>query len=406
MDIVYVTSTYPSLTETFVAREIEQVIQAGNKVTICILKPLVPETSAKAMRVQDALEIRFTYNVFLLFICLLKIIITKPVSFFECFLEAIITSIRKPARGHHILYLFISTIWFAGQNKLKKIEYIHCHFLHTESIASRWLSILLNVPYGLNAHIARIRFDRNQIHKVVKGASVCIGDTRETLSLLKDLGSRNVTFIRNSIDIDNIEYVSPEIRWKSKKQPLILATGSLLHMKGFHVLISACAHLNKMGYKFLCKIIGEGVERRKLEKQIEENNLTNKVLLPGSVPIGKLFDEYLKATVFIMSSIPSPIGTDGLPTVIIEAMATGLPVIGTNHASIPDMVINRYTGIVVEPGDPEALAMAVKEIITNKDLYYKVAIRGREKVEREFNIRKNSTRLIQIMESARNHSNY
>lgn len=406
MKIAYITSQYPSLTETFVARAIEQAVMAGNKVTICILKPFIPETSFKSMRVKNATEIRFTYNVFLLSICLFKIFVSKPIPFFKCFTEAILSSIRKPTRAHHILYLFMSAIWFAGQSELKKIEYIHCHFLHTESITTRWLSILLDVPFGLNAHIVRIRFDRKLISRVVKGASVCIGDTGETISLLRDLGSRNVTFIRNSIDIDNIEYIPPNIRWQSKNTPVILAAGSLLHLKGFHVLISACALLNEMGYEFLCRIIGEGVERGNLEKQIEENNLKGKVLLPGSVSISELFDEYKLATVFVMPSVPSSVGTDGLPTVIIETMATGLPVIGTNYVAIPDMVIDKETGIIVEPEDPESLAYAVKEIISNKDLYYKFAIKGREKVERESNITINNAKLLHLMKDAIIRNNY
>jgi glycosyltransferase involved in cell wall biosynthesis len=400
MNIVYVTSTYPSLTETFVSREIEQVIQAGNNVAICILKPFVPETSAKAMCVKDALEIRFTFNVISILISLVRTIITKPASFFKCFTEAIISSIRKPSRAHHIFYLFMSAIWFTHHKELKNIEYVHCHFLHTESIATRWLSVLMNVPYGLSAHIVRIRFDRKLISQVVKSASVCIGDTEETISLLKDLGNTNVTFIRNSIDIDRVEYISPDIRWNSINTPVILATGSLLQMKGFHILISACAQLKKNGYKFQCRIIGEGVERDNLEKQIKELNLKKIVQLPGSVSISELFDEYKRATVFVMPSIPSHAGTDGLPTVIIEAMASGLPVIGTNHAAIPDMVINRETGLIVEPENPESLALAITEIFSAKDLYYKFATKGREKVEREANIRKNNTRLMKVIQAA------
>lgn len=399
MNIVYVTSTYPSLTETFVAREIERVIQAGNKVAICILKPFIPKTSSKAMRVKNALEIRFTYNVFLLLIRLLMICIKKPISFFKCFTELTISSLRKPSRAHHILYFFVAAVWFASRKELQDTEYIHCHFLHSESITTRWLSILLDVPYGITAHITRIRFDQRAIKRVVCEASICIGDTKETVSLLQKFGNTNVVLNRNGINIDQITFEPPSDRLEGISLPFILAVGSLIHCKGFHVLIKACSILKELGIPFKCKIVGDGVDRSVLEKLIYELYMNWEIEITGALSMYELLLQYKKSTLLIVPSIPSHSGSDGLPTVIIEAMATGLPVIGTDHAAIPDILINKETGLLVEPEEPESLALAIKEIITNKNLYCKVANKGREKVEREFDIRKNSICLIQLMES-------
>ena len=402
MNIAYITSQYPSLTETFVARAIERIALSGHKVTICILKPFIPKNSRKAIRLKDVFEVRFTYNIILIVFCLFRIMVTKPKRLSICFKEAIISCLRNPSRAHHIFYLLMSAVWFSCQSKVKTIEYIHCHFLHTEAIATRWLSILLNVPYGINAHIVRVRFDNKQIGKIVRNASVCIGDTKETLSLLNRLGGKNITFIRNSIDVENIKNISPDKRWRNSNNPLILAAGSLLHLKGFHVLISSCAMLEKMGFDFTCRIIGEGEERENLQKMIVDNNLAEKVTLSGSASISELFEEYKRATLFVMPSVPSSVGTDGLPTVIIEAIATGLPVIGTNHAAIPDMVINEETGLIVNPDDPKALAEAIKRLSSDKNLYFKCSVNGRDKVEEESNIRINSARLQKLMQATIN----
>ena len=181
---------------------------------------------------------------------------------------------------------------------------------------------------------------------------------------------------------------------------MILAVGSLLHLKGFHILISACAELDKMGVCFLCKIIGEGVERGNLETKIENLQMTDKVQLPGYRTIDELFEEYTNASVFVMPSVPSSIGTDGLPTVIIEAMAAGLPVVATRHAGIPDLVIDGETGLLVNPGDISSLADAIKEMISNKELYSKFAVQGRQKVENEFDLKKNNKIRIELIEAA------
>ena len=397
MNLVYVTSTYPSLTETFVAREIDQVVKAGHKVTICILKPNVLESSSKAICVKGVVERRFTHNIFLLLISLLRTVYKKPAPLIKILLESISTSIRKPARMHHIFFLLISAIWFSNIRELKDTEYIHCHFLHTESIVTRWLGILLNVPYGVNAHIVRIRFDRKLISGIVKNASLCFGDTFETVNHLKNLDSNNVNLIRNSINTENIEYKSPQSRYESSGYPLILAVGSLIHAKGFHVLIRACADLAEKKKNFLCRIIGEGIERENLERLINELGIQEKIELPGAVSFNELVEQYKKATIFVMSSTPSPVGTDGLPTVIIEAMAMGLPVIGTNHAAIPEIIENNRTGLLVQPNNPISLSLAISELISNLELCSQLSRNAREKVETEFDVRSNSTQIIKMM---------
>ena len=151
-----------------------------------------------------------------------------------------------------------------------------------------------------------------------------------------------------------------------------------------------------------CRIIGEGEERENLQKMIDDNNLAEKVTLSGSASISELFEEYKRATLFVMPSVPSSVGTDGLPTVIIEAIATGLPVIGTNHAAIPDMVINEETGLIVNPDDPKALAEAIKRLSSDKNLYFKCSVNCRDKVEEESNIRINSARLQKLMQATIN----
>ena len=393
-------STYPSITETFIAREIEEVVNGGNKVNLCILRPQLPIFYSKAMKVRNVNEIRFTHRFFTSLYITFIVFFNSPRLFTQVFLEAVNAIFRNPSRSHHILYFMIAAMKFSNRKELRRAEYIHCHFLHSEAITARWLSILLKIPYGITAHISKTRFNKITMRKVVADAEICIGDTNETITLLAKLGNPNGILIRNSVNIKQINYNASSMKLDENGTKLvILAVGTFIHCKGFHVLIKACGILKQMGFSFKCKIFGEGVERKKLMELMRELALEDYLELPGAIQIEGLFEEYQRSDIFVMPSIPSSSGTDGLPTVIIESLASGLPVIGSRHAAIPDIIINGETGLLVNPDDEKGLADAIVKLMEDKALYNYISVNGRKKVENEYDIVKNSLKFIELINS-------
>ena len=104
-----------------------------------------------------------------------------------------------------------------------------------------------------------------------------------------------------------------------------------------------------------------------------------------------------QATIFVMPSVPSSIGTDGLPTVIIEAMALRIPVIGSNHAEIPEAIKQRETGLLVDPEDSESLAASILELLRDDELCQYLSQNGRRLVETEFSLKENVSVLVQLI---------
>jgi glycosyltransferase involved in cell wall biosynthesis len=180
----------------------------------------------------------------------------------------------------------------------------------------------------------------------------------------------------------------------------MLAVGSLVHPKGFHVLVQACALLRKQGIPFKCRIVGEGYERRNLVRLARDLSIEDAVDMAGALPFRAVRELYRLATVFVMPSVPSPKGSDGLPTVLIEAMALGTPVVASNHAGIPDLVRHRETGLLVKPGGPEALAECIIELLTDSGLRGRLALNGRRLIEAEFDLQHNVAELVRLMEQS------
>ena len=131
-------------------------------------------------------------------------------------------------------------------------------------------------------------------------------------------------------------------------------------------MIRACALLAERGQSFRCEIIGEGPLDNELRQEIDELRLQNNVVLAGAMPQLQLRRRLAAANVFVLPSVIDPDGgMDNLPTVIMEAMATGLPVVSTNVGGIPEMVIENETGFLVQPGDTAAMADAIQTVIND-----------------------------------------
>jgi colanic acid/amylovoran biosynthesis glycosyltransferase len=179
---------------------------------------------------------------------------------------------------------------------------------------------------------------------------------------------------------------------------LIIAVGRLIAKKGFVDLLRACRLLMERGISFRCEIIGEGPLGEKLRGEIEKFGLQNCVALRGAELQWGIREHLAAANVFVLPSIvDADGGMDNLPTVIMEAMATGLPVISTTIGGIPEMVIENETGFLVQPGDVNALARAIEKLINDRSLAQKFGQAGHERAQELFSIEKNVRELCALL---------
>ena len=184
----------------------------------------------------------------------------------------------------------------------------------------------------------------------------------------------------------------------SSDPPSIVAIGRLIVKKGFANLIRACALLVERGRSFRCEIFGEGPLEKQLRGQIAELTLEEFVQLPGPKPQHELRERLARASVFVMPSVPEPEGgMDNLPTVIMEAMATGLPIVSTRIGGIPEMVIENETGFLVQPDDSVALADAIEKVTNDRSLGQRLGQAGYQRAQKLFSIEKNVHRLLRSL---------
>jgi glycosyltransferase involved in cell wall biosynthesis len=266
-----------------------------------------------------------------------------------------------------------------------RILHIRAHFLHTEAVSAYWLSLLLDIPYSLTVHTRMIYFPRLLIQEVLEHAAFCVGISTDVIEFVHEF-NRKVTdtyLIRNGILLDEFPTF---IKIRNSGIPLIIGVGRLIRKKGFDTLIQACVLLKKEGVQFVCHIVGSGGEYKLLKKLVIENGMQQQIRFLGALSYQDVLNQYQEAALLIAPSRICKDDVDGLPTVIIEAFAMGLPVIATSVAGIPELVIQNETGLLVPGEDPTALFRAIYELIDNRELRQRFGEAGRKKVVGEYNI--------------------
>jgi glycosyltransferase involved in cell wall biosynthesis len=200
---------------------------------------------------------------------------------------------------------------------------------------------------------------------------------------------RQVTVVRNGVDLEHFQYT----QISASGQANILAVGSLLPVKRWDRLLAAAAVLKQRGLDFQIRIVGEGPSRRVLEEQAAALGVTDRVTLVGhSSNIPKLLAE---CTFLVHTS-----DIEGCPNVVLEAMACGRAVVGTDAGDVPCLVDSGKSGYVVRCGDDAALVDRMETLIRHRELCQRMGELGRAKAEMEFGLSRLVSETLAAYEAA------
>jgi len=279
------------------------------------------------------------------------------------------------------------------------ISHVHAHFTGMAARTAFWVHRFFPVTFSFTAHANDIFAPRNfeiGLDKLVDTARAIVTVSDFAKKFLQERFPERADRIRRIYNGLNLaEFGRADF---SSSPPLILAVGRLIAKKGFADLICACGLIAERGKSFRCEIIGEGPLENELRGQIERLNLQNRVALSGAKPQGEIRQRLAAANVFVLPSIIDPEGgMDNLPTVIMEAMATALPVVSTNIGGIPEMVIENETGFLLEPADASALADAIAKVIDDRLLAQRLGHAGYQRAHELFSIEKNVRELSALV---------
>jgi sugar transferase (PEP-CTERM/EpsH1 system associated) len=161
--------------------------------------------------------------------------------------------------------------------------------------------------------------------------------------------------------------------------PLIGTVGRLHPTKGHQDLIKAFAHLHTQWPDVYLLLVGDGEMRHKLIRQADDLQLSNRIIFTG-------VREDISSILATLNLFVLPSLSEGMPNVILEAMATGLPVVATSVGGVPELVVNGVTGILTPPNNPTALAEAILELLHAPEKAAAMGRAGRQRIKTHFTI--------------------
>ncbi len=395
LGLVYVIGSYPMPTTTFIDREIEALGRAGHDVHVISVRR--PRRSLSEHQRVLASGVHYVLPVppgallrshlgFLTsrpgrYVRTLVYLLTRP----HPTIRARLWTILHFGTGVHVARLIRDSF---------PSDHIHAHFVDRATLLAMVAGRLLDKPFSATAHANDIYVSPVLLPEKMAWAKFIATCTRYNEEHLARVGngpasSGRIRCIHHGLVIRDYR---PEAI--PRPRPLILAVGQLKEKKGFRYLLEACRILIDSGADFDCEIVGEGELRLELEATIERLSLGNRVSLLGSRAHHAVIRKYAEAEIFVLPCVTSSNGDrDGIPNVIIEAMAMELPVVSTWHSGIPEAVQDGVTGILVPTADPVRLAGALEQLLADGDMRSRLGRNGRRRVLEDFDADVNARKL-------------
>lgn len=397
--VLYVVSLFPCLSETFIVREMHALIGHGADLAILSLKPQSEKIEQE--RTAELLDRS-----------------RHPLGAVRSVLALLALGLRHPLKVGGFLALLCSRMWRQPGNLLRSVgalchaagqwrwirqfdpQIIHAAWATYPATVAWFLSRLLDAPYSFTSRAHDIFVEDHMMADKLASTALAVTITRNNVRHLAQWmptpGTVPVHVVHSALDLPNNPY-SRDARLPHR----LLSVGRLDPIKGYDVLLPALAELQRRGVPFDSVIIGEGKLRQQLEVQRDALGLRERVSFAGARPSTFVRRAMAEATVMVMPCVVTPEGNaDGIPNVLTEAMAAGLPVVSTRVSGIPELVDDGVCGRLVAPNDPHALADAIATLLADPALREAFAVAGRQKVEREFDVLKEAGRLVMHMREA------
>ncbi len=391
--IAYIVGAYPLLTTTFIDREIDLLRRLGIVVDVVALRRPHGSLSPDQQRLVDHVEYVLPVSASHLARSHLAFMLGRPVTFWRTLLHLL-------SRPHPTLRSRLKTMLHFGEGvhvayllRPGRHDHIHAHFVDRATTVALVAGRLLDLPYSATAHANDIYVRPVLLPEKLSEARFVVTCTQYNARHLRsvaDGANADIVCIHHGLDLTRYEP-----NGAAPHRPLILAVGQLKEKKGFAHLVDACAILRDRGYDLTCRIVGEGPDRPALESRIRDGGLTDIIELTGALDHEDVVAQYRTAMVFTLPCVTGADGDrDGIPNVVLEAMAMERPVVSTWHSGIPEAVADGVTGVLVEPGDPCALADALGRLLDDAQLRRDMGRRGRKRVAEMFDIETNVRTLV------------
>lgn len=394
---------YPRISETFISNEILLLEQQGIPVRIFSMRyPRESFTHASVQRIRarvDYLPTELLPDFSRLFMPTALLAVREP----SRFLAALALAGRRFRRNRSLATIkHLLQAGYLVQRLLRhapEVVHLHAHFAHSPTSVALFASLMSGLPFSFTAHAKDIyTANQEQLREKIRLASLvvtCTEYNRQYLQRVAGNGATPVHCVYHGIDLGL--FSGPGQRPAPRPPYRILTVARLTAKKGIPTILAALARLRDRGIDFRYTLIGDGDDRDRVMDRIFALGLQERCRWPGVLPHEQVIGAFARADLFALGCTVAGNGDrDGIPNVLVESLAMGLPAVATRVSALPEIVHDNATGLLVPPDDPAAMADAMNRLLTDERLRHRAMHQGRELVAARFDNRNLIKRLASI----------
>ncbi|WP_163340280.1 glycosyltransferase family 4 protein [Desulfopila sp. IMCC35008] len=307
---------------------------------------------------------------------------------------------RKLATLKHLLQAGYMTNRFLLNEP--DIGHLHGHFAHSPTSVTMFASMLSGLPFSFTAHAKDIYTSNPaQLKEKIEKAGFVVTCTRHNSEFLEQLAGSHSTPIHCVYHGIDLQLFNQQVRSTRSQPPYKLLTiARMTEKKGLPDLYRALSLLKKRGLEFKHTLIGDGDDREKILALIEELDLQNECICLGTRTHTEVLDQFRQTDLFVLACRIAKSGDrDGIPNVLVESLAMGVPALSTNVSAIPEILKHGETGYTIEPDNPELMAESIEKILLDNDLRNRISEQGRDWVHNQFDNRRWVRNLADIFQA-------
>jgi glycosyltransferase involved in cell wall biosynthesis len=395
--LAYLVSRYPAVSHTFILREALRLRELGFAIETASINP--PDQPPEKLTAAERTEAERTYYI-------------KQHGLWGALAAKWITLIRQPAgffRGlgfalrlggadlkklAYSLFYFAEALMIGQWMRRNGLTHLHVHFATPAATVALIARQIFPITFSMTVHGPDEFYDAPGYYLAEKIASAsficCIGYYARSQLMKLSPPDQWDKFEISPLGVDPALFMPRPFR--ANPQPFeIICVGRLTPAKGQAILLAAIAQLCREGRKLRLRLVGDGPDREMLEQFAAENQLGNAAIFTGAVNQDQIRELYAAADVFALASF-----AEGIPVVLMEAMAMTIPCVTTWITGIPELIRNGEDGLLVAPSDTEGLAAAVARLMDDPELRRRLGEAGRDRVSDKYPLNRNIDRLAAI----------
>jgi glycosyltransferase involved in cell wall biosynthesis len=381
VDMVVVVNGFPRLSETFVLHELLDLERRGVRLHIVALRQ--PEESVQQEALEE-LRAKVTYAPDLMGTASRLVVRAAHGGLLlrrrTAYLDGVTRVVASPDFSRTSMDRAAVIAHLAVRLGARSM---YLHFAHKPATLGRFAALLAGLPYALSAHAKDIWCTpAKELTAKVRDAQVVLTCTEEGRARLAELAGSHTRVV---LAPHGVDAGRPRRSGPANDVPVVLSVGRLVEKKGHDTLIRAAAMMRDHGVEVRVRIAGEGPEWPTLQRLVHQLDVADRISFLGPLTPVEVESEYLRADVFALGCRILPDGDrDGIPNVLLEAMAHGLPVISTTLAGVREAVIHGSSGLLCDPDDAAGMAMSLTRLARSPELRVTMGRAGRTRIANAF----------------------